>query len=131
MTRTLIRFCGTTFLETAVTAVHSLGKPAAQNNDNSTSTRPRPTIAGFVSREYTEQVLGIKNRLKRSDRYKDACIIKDYGSAIQEEKRSLIKAMFVAREKGLDAKVINRNFFIDNQAYDIISIPDEYRQSAE
>jgi len=89
-------------------AVHRVGKPAAQNDDNSTSTRPRPVIARFVSREHTKQVLGVKNRLKKSDRYKDAYITKDYARAIQEERRSLIKAMFAAREKGRDAKVINR-----------------------
>ena len=49
-------------------AVHRVGKPAAQNEDNPTSTRPRPIIARFVSREYTELVLGVKNRLKKSDR---------------------------------------------------------------
>ena len=107
--------------------VHRVGKPAAQNDDNSTSTRPRPIIARFVSRAHTEQVLGVKNRFKKSDRYKDAFITKDYARVIQEERRSLIKAMFAAREKGRDAKVINRNLFIDNQAYDINSIPHEYR----
>ena len=35
--------------------------------------------------------------------------------------------MFAAREKGRNAKVINRSLFIDNQAYDINSIPNEYR----
>ena len=81
-----------------------------------------------MSREHTEQVLAVKNRLKTSDRYKDAYITKDYARrAIQVERRSLIKAMFAAREKGCNAKVINRSLFIDNQAYDIISIPNEYR----
>ena len=84
-------------------AVHRVGKPAVQNVDNSTSARPRPIIARFVSREHTEQVLGVKNRLKNA-------------RAIQEERRSLIKAMFVAREKGRNAKVINRSLFIDSQA---------------
>ena len=40
-------------------AVRRVGKPAAQNDDNSSSTRPRPIIARFVSRERTEQVLGV------------------------------------------------------------------------
>ena len=35
--------------------------------------------------------------------------------------------MFAAREKGRNAKVINRSLFIDNQAYGINSIPNEYR----
>ena len=42
-------------------------------------------------------------------------------------RRSLIKAMFAAREKGRNAKVINRSLFIDNQVYGINSIPNEYR----
>ena len=108
-------------------AVHRVGKPAAQNVDNSASKRPRLIIARFMSREHTEQVLGVKNRLKKSDRYKDAYITKDYAWAIQVERRSLIKATFAAREKGCNAKVINRSLFIDNQAYDINSIPNEYR----
>ena len=108
-------------------AVHRVGKPAVQSVDNSASTRPRPIIARFVSREHTEQVLRVKNRLRKSDRYKDAYITKDYARAIQEERRSLIKAMFAAREKGRNAKVINRSLFIDNQAYGINSIPNEYR----
>ena len=108
-------------------SIDRVGKPAVQNVDNSTSARPRPIIARFVSREHTEQVLGVKNRLKKSDSYKDAYITRDYARAIQEERRSLIKAMFVAREKGRNAKVINRSLFIDSQAYDINSIPNEYR----
>ena len=35
-------------------AVHRVGKPAAQNVDNSTLTRPKPIIARFVSSEHTE-----------------------------------------------------------------------------
>ena len=109
-------------------AVHRVGKPASQNDqDNTTPPRPRLIIARFVSREHTEQVLSVKNRLKRSDRYKNAYITKDYARAIQEERRSLIKAMFIAKEKGREAKVINRSLFIDNQMYDINSIPVEFR----
>lgn len=84
-------------------------------------------IAKFVRREYTEQVLGVENRLEKSERCKDAYMTEDYARKIQEERTSLIKAMFAAREKGCDAKVTNRNLFIDNQAYDIHSVPREYR----
>ena len=109
-------------------AVHRVGKTASQTDqDNSTPPRPRPIIARFVSREHTEQVLSVKNRLKRSERYENAYITKDYARAIQEERRSLIKAMFVAKEKGREAKVINRSLFIDNQMYDINSIPAEFK----
>ena len=100
-------------------AVHRVGKTAAQTDqDNSTPPRPRPIIA---------RVLSVKNRLKRSERYENAYITKDYARAIQEERRSLIKAMFVAKEKGREAKVINRSLFIDNQMYDINSIPAEFK----
>lgn len=108
-------------------AIHRVGKATTRDTSDSTPTRPRPIIARFVSREHTEQVLSAKNRLKKSDKYKDAYITKDYARAIQEERRSLIKAMFVAKEKGRVAKVINRSLFIDNQAFDINSIPDEFR----
>ena len=80
-----------------------------------------------MSREHTDQGLDIKSRLKKSDRPKDAYITKDYVRAIQEETRSLIKAMFAAREKGRDAKVINRSLFIDNQASDINYVLNEHR----
>ena len=75
------------------------------------TTLPRHKIC---EQEHTEQVLGVKNRLKKSDRYKDAYITKD-ARAIQEERRSLIKATFAVREKGRNAKVIKRSLFIVNQ----------------
>ena len=93
----------------------------------STSTRPGPIIVRFLSREHTEQGLGVKNQLKKSDSHKDEYITKDYVRAIQEETRSLIKAMFAPREKGRDAKVINRSLFIDSQGSDINYIPNEHR----
>ena len=109
-------------------AIHRVGKATTLRDTNdSTPTRPRPIIARFVSRVHTERVLSTKNWLKKSNKYKDAYITKDYARTIQEERRSLIKAMFVAKEKGRVAKVINRNLFIDNQAFDINSIPDEFR----
>ena len=93
----------------------------------STATLPTLIIARFVSMEHTEQGLGVKNRLKKSDRHKDAYITKKCVRAIQEETRTLIKAMFAAREKGRDAKVSNRSLFIDNQASDINYVLNEHR----
>ena len=63
-------------------AFHRVGEPAA------TSTRSRPVIARFVSKQHIEQVLGVKNRLKKSDRFRDAYtyITKDYARAIQDRK---------------------------------------------
>ena len=47
--------------------------------------------------------------------------------AIQEERTSLIEAMFPARRKNREVEIIIQNLIIDNQAYDISSIPSEYR----
>ena len=66
-----------------------------------------------------------KKWLKKSERYKNAYITKDYAPAIEEERGTLIKAVFAAREKGRDSKVINRRRFIDNQAHDINCIPNK------
>ena len=35
--------------------------------------------------------------------------------------------MFAAKQIGLEAKVINRKLFINNKAYDINTIPAEFR----
>ena len=45
---------------------------------------------------------------KRLKRYRDAYITADYAKAIQEERRKLIKAMFKAKEQGLQAKRVGR-----------------------
>ena len=52
----------------------------------------------------------------------------DFARAIQEERRKLIKAMFVARDKGPQAKVINRDLFVDGETYNITNIPEELTQ---
>ena len=51
--------------------------------------------------------MGAKNKLKNSTKYKDVYITKDYARAIQMERKILIKAMFKAKEKGLNAIVEN------------------------
>ena len=53
----------------------------------------------------------------------------DFARAIQEERRKLIKALFVARDKGHQAKVINRDLFVDGEKYNITNIPEELTQT--
>ena len=48
--------------------------------------------------------------LKNSTTYQDAYITLDYAKAIQQERRTLIKAMKKARALGFDSKVIDRHF---------------------
>ena len=69
----------------------------------------------------------IKNRLKKSRRFKDAYITQDYAQAIQMERKFLIKAMFLAREKGADAKVVDRKLIIGDNTFHVNNIPEEFR----
>ena len=85
-------------------AVHRFGKPPSRNSDNNSSPRPRAIIARFALREDRDLVFAVKNRLKHSRRYQDAYITKDYSRAIQEERKTLIQAMYVAKEQGCGAK---------------------------
>ena len=107
-------------------AVQRVGKPPS--NETSAS-RPRPIIARFVIREDRDAVFSVKNRFKSSTRYKEAYITQDFARAIQRERKTLIKAMFVAKKAGREAKVVNRTLFIDNNVYDISSIPAEFQES--
>ena len=68
-------------------------------------------------------MLAVKNRLRNSQKYKDAYITQDYAKAIQEGRKVLIKAMFAARDQGQDAKVINRTLYINNKDYNAQNIP--------
>ena len=107
-------------------AVHRVGKPHTRD-DGTTPSRPRPIIARFVVREDRDTVFSVKNRLKSSYRYSDAYITQDFVRAIQQERKTLIQAMFAAKKKGRDAKVINRKLFIDDNAYDISNIPIDFK----
>lgn len=64
-----------------------------------------------------------KNKLKNSEKYKDVYITNDYARAIQMERKILIKAMFKAKERGLKAKVVNRNLIVENTVYNVDNIP--------
>ena len=87
--------------------VHRIGKPKRN--------KIRPLIVRFVCREDRDHVFSRRQQLKRSDRYQDAYMTADFARAIQEERRKLIKAMYVARDKGHQAKVINRDLFVDGE----------------
>ena len=88
---------------------------------------PRPIIAKFVVREDRDTVFSVKNGLKSSYRYSGAYTTQDFAHAIQQERKTLIQAMFAAKKKGRDAKVINRKLFIDDNAYDISNIPIDFK----
>ena len=104
-------------------AVHRIGKPREADD-----AKPRPIIARFLCREDRDKVYRIKNRLKKSRRLKDAYITQDYAQAIQME-RKVLKAMFLAREKGTDAKVVDRKLIIGDNTFHVNNIPEEFRPS--
>ena len=60
--------------------------------------------------------------MKGSLRAKDVYITQDYAKAIQQERKVLIKAMFQAKERGLNAKVIDRKLIINNVIYTVNNI---------
>lgn len=105
-------------------AVHRVGKPRSTVDASDTS--PRPIIARFLCREDRDTVFRAKGRLKKSARFKDAYITQDYARAVQLERRTLIKAMYQAKEKGLQAKVVDRNLTIGNMVYHVGNIPIEF-----
>ncbi|CAH3131695.1 unnamed protein product [Porites lobata] len=92
-------------------AVHRVGKPRSPEDSHH---HPRPIIARFLCREDRDRVLKAKGRLRHSTDYPDAYITKDYAKAIQLERKELIKAMFIARKKGMSAKVVDRNLVIND-----------------
>lgn len=109
-------------------AVHRVGKVRPAINEQAKAS-PRPIIARFLLREDRDYVLKAKNKLKKSEKYKDAYITQDYARAVQMERKTLIKAMFKAKEKGLDARVVNRNLIVDNQVFHVGNIPDDLKAS--
>lgn len=103
-------------------AVHRVGKVAAD--------RTRPIIARFVCREDRELVWSKKKELKNSTTFQDSYITQDYARAIQQERRSLIKAMKKAQELGLESKVIDRVLFVGEEKFTSETIPDHLKESA-
>ena len=102
-------------------AVHRVGK--------ANSKRPRPIIARFLCREDRDNVFKQKKKLQESCRYPDAYITADYTTAIQEERRELIKAMFKAREQGKSSRVVGRVLYVNDQIFTIMNIPPELQSN--
>ena len=46
------------------------------------------------------------------------------------ERKVLIKAMFLARKKGMKAKVVDRNLVVNNNVYNVDNIPDNLKESS-
>ena len=70
-----------------------------------------------------------KKDLKNSTTYQDAYITQDYAKAIQQERRTLIKAMKKARAFGFDSKVIDRHFFVNEERFTCGTIPEHLKES--
>ena len=98
-------------------AVHRVGRKMEN--------RCRPIIARFISCEDRNQIWQNRGKIKHSDNYPDAYITEDFAKAIQDERKVLIKAMMKARENEprLNAKVVGRYLFINNEKFDYKNIP--------
>jgi len=62
--------------------------------------------------------------LKNSTTYRDAYITQDSAKAIQQERRTLIKAMKKARALGLNSKVIDRHLIVGEEKFTCGTIPE-------
>ena len=62
-------------------------------------------------------VLKANVRLRISSQYENVYITQDYAKAIQMERNVLIKAMSLARKKGMNARVVDRNLVVNNNVY--------------
>lgn len=109
-------------------AIHRVGK--RRSSDETSKAYPRPIIARFLCREDRDSVLKAKGRLRNSSQYKNVYITQDYAKGIQMERKVLIKAMFLARKKGMKAKVVDRNLVVNNNVYNVDNIPDNLKESS-
>ena len=109
-------------------AIHRVGK--RRSSDETSKAYPRPIIARFLCREDRDMVLKAKGRLRNSSQYENVYIIQDYAKAIQMERNVLIKVMFLARKKGMKAKVVDRNLVVNNNFYNVDNIPDNLKESS-
>ena len=104
--------------------------PHQYTSDETSKAYPRPIIARFLCREDRDLVLKAKGKLRNSSEYKNVYITQDYAKAIQMERKVLIKAMFLARKKGMKAKVVDRNLVVNNNVYNVDNIPDNLKESS-
>ena len=115
-------------MDVAFHAIHRVRK--RRSSDETSKAYPRPIIARFLCREDRDMVLKAKGRLRNSSQYENVYITQDYAKAIQMERKVLIKAMFLARKKGMKAKVVDRNLVVNNNVYNVDNIPDNLKESS-
>ena len=109
-------------------AIHRVGK--RRSSDETSKAYPGPIIARFLCREDRDMVLKEKGSLRNSSQYENVYITKDYAKAILMEGKVLIKAMFLARKKGMNARVVHRNLVVNNNVYNVDNIPDNLKESS-
>ena len=94
---------------------------------NDAKASPLPGIVRFLLREDRDKVLIANDKLKYSKNYEDEYITQDYARPIQVERNTLIKAMFKANERDLNAKEVNRNLMVNNAVFHVGNIPPEFK----
>ena len=109
-------------------AIHRVGKQ--RSSDGTSKAYPRPIIARFLRREDRDMVLKVNGRLRNSSRYENVNITQENAKAIQMERKVLINAMFLARKKGMNVKVVDRNLVVNNNVYNVDNIPDNLKESS-
>ena len=109
-------------------AIHRVGKQ--RSSDGTSKAYPRPIIARFLRREDRDMVLKVNGRLRHSSRYENVYITQENAKAIQMERKVLINAMFLARKKGMNVKVVDRNLVVNNNVYNVDNIPDNLKESS-
>ena len=109
-------------------AIHRVGKQ--RSSDGTSKAYPRPIIARFLRREDRDMVLKVNGRLRNSSRYENVYITQENAKAIQMERKVLINAMFLARKKGMNVKVVDRNLVVNNNVYNVDNIPDNLKESS-
>ena len=107
-------------------AIHRVGKQ--RSSEGTSKAYPRAIIARFLRREDRDMVLKVKGRLRNSSQYENVYITQDYAKGIQMERKVLIKAMFLARKKGMKAKVVD--LVVNNNVYNVDNIPDNLKESS-
>ena len=90
---------------------------------------PRPIITRFLRREDRDNVFKKKKKLQERSRYPDAYITADCATAIQEDRRELIKAMFKVREQGKSSRVVGRVLHVNDQIFTIVNIPPDLQSN--
>ena len=109
-------------------AIHRVGK--RRSSDETSKAYPRPIIARFLCREDRDMVLKGKARVRNSSQFENVYITQGNAKAIQMERKVLIKAMFLAHQKGMNARVVDRNLVVNNNVYNVDNIPDNLKESS-